>query len=415
MAPLSASGRRAAILATAVLLTTSACAGNAAGQQGDGPVPVASILDLTGPLSIYGVPKSNVAKLAVDDINAAGGVLGRKLKLIAYDSQSQTDKNVEYAGQAATKDEAAVVMGGITSASREAMRPALQRTRTLYFYNSLYEGGVCDRNEVITGETASQFLDPLINYAAGNLGKKMYVVAADYNYGRISTQWIQKYAAQYGAKVVGTDFVSLDSGDFGAVLNNIQREAPDVVVSVLVGSNHVPFYREFAAKGLGAKIKIVSPSFGLGNEQEILSPAEAKGIVTSYNYYQELDNPANKAFREKYAAAYGAKHAYITDLAVSEWNGWHLWAEAVRKAGSLDRDKVLKVIESGTLSIDSPSGKITVDGPTHHVTEDITLATVNDKRGFDLVKTFPAQPPQYEKTVCDLVRNPTLNRAFTPA
>ncbi|WP_433171527.1 ABC transporter substrate-binding protein [Actinoallomurus sp. CA-150999] len=402
--------------ATAALaLCLSACVGGAGGAAStSGPIPVGSVLDLTGPLSIYGVPKSKVTKLAIDDINAHGGVLGRKLSLVQYDSQSSTQKNVEYANLLATKKKVAVVQGGITSASREAMRPALRRLKTLYFYNSLYEGGVCDGNEVITGETASQFLDPLISYAAGSLGKRMYIVAADYNYGRISAQWIEKYAKKYGAQIVGKEFISLDSGNFGATLNNIQRTSPDVVVSVLVGANHVPFYREFAAKGLNKKIKIVSPSFGLGNEQEILSPAEAQGIVTSYNYYQELDNPSNAAFLQKFTGAYGKTHPYVTDLAISEWNGWHLWAAAVNKAGSVDRKKVLKAIESGQVSIDSPSGRVTADGPTHHVVEDVSLAKVNARRGFDVIKTFPAQQPSYEKTVCDLIKNPSLNRAFTP-
>jgi branched-chain amino acid transport system substrate-binding protein len=408
-------GIRGAALVCALALGLSACAGGAGGSASStGPLKVGSVLDLTGPLSIYGVPKSKVAKLAIADINANGGVLGRKLSLVQYDSRSETQKNVQYANQLAIKDKVAVVHGGITSASREAMRPVLSRLKTLYFYNSLYEGGVCDRNEVITGETASQFLEPLIDYAARNLGKKMYIVAADYNYGRISAQWIEKYARQHGATVLGKEFISLDSGDFASTLNTIQQKSPDVIVSVLVGGNHVPFYRGFAAKGLGARMKIISPSFGLGNEQEILSPAEAEGIITSYNYYEELKNPANAAFMKKFAGAYGQAQPYITDLAVSEWNGWHLWAAAVNKAGSLDRDKVLKAIESGQVSIDSPSGKVTIDGPSHHVVEDITLGRVNDRRGFDLIRTFPGRAPIYEKSVCDLIKNPSLNRAFTP-
>jgi urea transport system substrate-binding protein len=408
-------GRRTAVPVAVLALALSGCAGGAGGAaSSQGPLKVGSVLDLTGPMSIYGVPKSKVTKLAIEDINAQGGVLGRKLSLVQYDSQSQTQKNVQYANLLATKDKVAVVHGGISSASREAMRPALSRLKTLYFYNSLYEGGVCDRNEVVVGETASQFLEPLVDYAAKNIGKRMYIVAADYNYGRISAQWIEKYAKATGATVVGKEFVSLDSGDFGATLNNIQQKSPDVVVSVLVGANHVPFYRGFAAKGLNKKMKIVSPSFGLGNEQSILSPAEARGIITSYNYYQELDNPRNAAFLKKFAASDGKNHPYVTDLAMSEWNGWHLWAAAVNKAGSLDRDKVLKVIESGEVSVDSPSGKVTLDGPSHHVVEDITLAEVNSRRGFDLLKTFPAQQPSYEKQVCDLVENPSLNRAFTP-
>lgn len=405
---------RAAVAAGAVAVSVglTGCAG--ADAAAGGPIKVGSVLDLTGPLNIYGEPKSRVAKLAIDDINARGGVLGRQLELIQYDSQSSTDKNVEFANKLANADNVAVVMGGITSASREAMRPALRRAETLYFYNTLYEGGVCDRNQVITGATASQSTKPLVDEAIATGAKRIYIVAADYNFGRISTQWIEKYAAAAGVQIVGTDFIGLDSNNFAATLGSIQQTRPDAVMSLLVGANHVPFYREFAAKGLNRSTKIYSATFGGGNEQEILSPAEAKGIITVYGYYEELENPANAAFKQKFGEVYGADHPYITDLAITEWNAWHLWAAAAAKAGSVDRQKVIEAIEAGGISVDSPSGKAVLDAKSHHTVMDVTIAAVNDNQGFDLIRTLPAQPPAFEQSTCDLIAQPETNRAFTP-
>jgi urea transport system substrate-binding protein len=406
-----------AALTVAAGLAVSACGGSSdsdSGGDSDEPIKVGSVLDLTGPLNIYGKPKIQATKLAIEDINANGGVLGRQLELVSYDSQSSVDKNVQYSNTLATEDEVAVVMGGVTSASREAMRPVLSRNQTLYFYNNLYEGGVCDRNIVINGTTASQHLAPLIPYAIEEFGPRLYVVAADYNYGRISAEWVKRYAAENGGEVVKEDFIPLDSSNFQSVIGDIQRLKPDVVVSILVGANHIPFYRQFKSTGLSDEIPIVSPSFGVGNEHEILDPASAEGIIVGYSYFEELDNPTNEEFLDKFNAEYGTDHPYITDLAVSDWDAWHLWAAAVEEAGSLDREKVLDVIETGDVSFESPSGPVHIDGPTHQLVEDVTLAKVTDKQTFEPMRTFEQSEPTFEQEVCDLVSNPTENKAFTP-
>ena len=108
-------------------------------------------------------------------------------------------------------------------------------------------------------------------------------------------------------------------------------------MSLLVGGNHIAFYRQFAAAGLHTTMQIVSPTFGLGNEQVVLSPEEAEGIVVIYPYFQELDNPTNRAWVQAWHDRYGADYTYITDSACTVWNGWHLWAMAANQAGSLER------------------------------------------------------------------------------
>jgi branched-chain amino acid transport system substrate-binding protein len=304
-------------------------------------------------------------------------------------------------------------MGGITSASREAIRPIVDRSKTLYFYNNLYEGGVCDKNVFNTGPVPSQQLAPLIPYATKNFGKKVYIVAADYNFGHISADWAKKYAKQAGAKVVGTDFVPLESSDFSAVINNLQAAKPDVVVSLLVGGNHTAFYRQFASTGLNKSMKIVSTTFGDGSEHIVLAPKESKGITVAFPYFQELKTPENTAFLRTWHAKYGQDYPYVPNSAVTVWNGWHLWDAAVKKAGSLDRDKVVAALESG-LSIDSPSGKVTMNPGSHHVTQNVSIAEANAHHGFKVLTTEADVPPAYENSVCDLRENPTTNKQFTP-
>lgn len=399
---------------TAALLTLTAACGGGGGSatSGDGPIKVGSILDETGPLNIYGAAMADATELAIKDINDNGGVLGRDLELVSYDAQSDNAKYTQYANQAAQRDNVAVLMGGITSASREAIRPVADRSETLYFYNEQYEGGVCDKNTFNTGVVPSQQLAALIPHAVKNLGKKVYVIAADYNYGQISADWVEKYTQEAGGSVVGQQFIPLESSDFGAVINDVQAAKPDVVVSLLVGGNHIAFYRQFASAGLDQDMKIVSPTFGLGNEQVVLTN-EARGITVAYPYLQELSTEANKEFLDQWHGEFGEDYEYVTDSAVTVWNGWHLWAGAVEEAGSLERDAVIEALESG-VSFDGPSGTVTIDGPSHHVIQDITIATGNGEKGFDVASTENQVPPAFEQEVCDLVAHPDTNEQFTP-
>ncbi len=416
------SRRATAALGTALLALT-ACGGGSGTSSGTpapggtagggGPIKVGSMLDETGPLNIYGSAMADATKLAIKDINAKGGVNGRPLELVSYDAQSDNAKYTQYATQLAQKDKVAVVMGGITSASREAVRPILGRTKTLYFYNEQYEGGVCDKNTFNTGVVPSQQLAALVPYALEKYGKKVYVIAADYNYGRISAQWVEKYTTEGGGTVVKSEFIPLESSDFGAVINNLQAARPDVVVSLLVGGNHIAFYRQFASTGLSSTLPLVSATFGLGNEQVVLSGAEDKGIVIATPYIQSLDNPENKRFVDLWHAEYGADYPYITDSAVTAWNGWHLWAEAANQAGSVEREKVIAALEDG-VSIDAPSGKVTMDGASHHVTQNVSIGETDSSDGFTVLTTEQAVPPSFEQGVCDLVAKPDTNKQFTP-
>ncbi len=389
-------------------------AGEATGGGGSdsGPIVVGSVLDRTGPLNIYGKAMYDATQLAIDDINEKGGVMGRQLQLKFYDAQSAQEKYTQYANQLALKDKAAVVMGGITSASREAMRPIFSRQRTLYFYNEQYEGGVCDKNVFNTGVVPSQQLKALIPWAVENAGGKMAVLAADYNYGQISAKWVERYAQEAGGEVVSTDFIPLESAEFGSVIDKLQSTKPDVVVSLLVGGNHIAFYRQFAAAGLGSSIKIVSPTFGLGNEQVVLGEREAKGITVAYPYFQEIDNPTNQAFVEQWRSRFGDDYDYITDSAVTVWNGWHLWAQAAEAAKSVERESVIKALEEG-VQVDSPSGPVSLDGASHHVVQNVSIAETSGK-GFKVISTADNVPPAFEQEQCDLKAKPATNEQFTP-
>jgi urea transport system substrate-binding protein len=398
-------------------LVLAACRGGGeepvAGDEAAGAVAVGSILDQTGPINIYGLPMIDATNFAIDSINEQGGVLGRRLNLQFFDGQSTNEAYTQFATQLALDDDVPVIMGGITSASREAVRPIVEQNEKLYFYNEQYEGGVCSRFVFNTGVVPSQQLRTLIPWAIQNIGPKFYTAAADYNYGQISADWVRRILEEEGGELVGEEFIPLEVAEFGPTIDKVQRAKPDVVMSLLVGGNHIAFYRQFAAAGLGNQIQVVSPTLGLGNEQVVLDPSEAQGIIVVYPYFQELDNPTNEEFVSRWHQRFGEDYPYITDSANVVWIGWHLWAMAVEQAGTFETGPVIEALEAG-LEFDAPEGRVSLDGPSHHLWHNAHIAEVNDQNGFDIIETFENIPPEFEQEVCNLIENPETREQFQP-
>lgn len=374
------------------------------------PIKVGSLLDLSGPLGSSGQTMYYAIQLAAAEINARGGLLGRQVQLINYDTQSTIQLYSQYAQQLALKDKVDVVHGGITSASREAIRPVFDRFRVLYFYNVLYEGGVCDRDTFCTGTTPAQTVNKLVDYTLKNFGKKAYVIAADYNYGQITAKWMKKYTQDGGGSVVSVDFFPLDVTNFSATISKIQEAKPDVVLSALVGSNHTAFYRQWAAAGMKARIPIASTTFGLVNELATLDAKESDGIITSYGYYQEIDTPASKSFVKAIHDKFGASVPYLSELPAITYEGFHLWAEGVEKAGSVDRMKDIVALESG-ISFQGPTGKVTLDHATHHTIRNAYVGKAVNKT-WKVLESFPDQAPADTAAVCDLIKHPNTDKMF---
>lgn len=373
------------------------------------PIKLGSILDTSGAFDAYGKPMDMALRLAVDEINAAGGLLGRPVEIVAYDTQSDMALYTQYGQQLARNDKVDVVHGGILSASREAIRQTLRRANVPYFYNVLYEGGVCDRNITVVGVTPSQQVEVLIPAAIKKWGKKIYVLAADYNYGQITARWIEKFASDAGGEVIQTDFFPLDVADFGSTIAKIQGAAPDIVVPALVGGPHLSFFRQWAAAGMKPKIPMASTTIGIGNEHKVLTAEEGDGILVAYNYSPELASPANEAFLKAWSAKYGNTDA-IHEIAVSHYQGIQVWAEAVRKAGDVAKEPLTLAIESG-LFIEGPGGKVSIDPKTHHAILDVHLMEMSGQK-LKVLESFPQRQPLDTQGVCDLAANPDDNQQY---
>lgn len=372
-------------------------------------IRLGSVLDTSGIFDAYGKPMDMALRLAVQEINASGGLNGKEVEVVSYDTQSDMALYSQYAQLLVRNDDVDVVHGGILSASREAIRQTLRKAGVLYFYNVLYEGGVCDRNIFINGVTPAQQVEALVPFAMERSGKRIHILAADYNYGQITAKWIQKYVADNGGETVAADFFPLEVSEFGSTIARIQSIDPDLVIAPLVGGAHLSFFRQWAAAGMNERIPLASTSLGVGNEHKVLTADEGNGIMVAYHYSQELDTPANNDFKAKWAESYGDTSA-IHEIAVSNYQGVLTWAEAVRRAGSTDRDDVIRALEEG-ISIEGPGGTVTVDPQTHHAKLDVHLMILKNQ-GMTVVETLPQRPPVDTQAVCDLGANPDDNTQY---
>jgi branched-chain amino acid transport system substrate-binding protein len=367
-------------------------------------IHVASMFDLTGNLNIYGVQLMNVSKYAIDEINKAGGVLGKKVVLHTYDTQSKIELYSRYAQEIGADPKICAVVGCFTGASREAARPVLSRYNKILFFPTIDEGGECDKFTFMQGTDCLQQEGPLIDWAVKNAGKTFYVLAADYVYGHVATEWTKSLVAKAGGTIVGTEFIPLEVSDFASTIRKLQTAKPAVIMSNLVGNNHIAFYRQFAAADLNKTIKIVSPTFGLGNEQTVLTPQEADGIVVAYSYIESIDTPENKAFLAGFRRAF-PNAGPMPDAPVQVWNGWQQWKLAVEQAKSTETAKVVAALESST-AYTGPSGKVYSDPASHRNVQDVHLAKINGQRGFDVIASFDQVKPSREVVgagSCDLV------------
>lgn len=380
-----------------------------AGIAGEEPIRVANILDKTGGLNIYSLKQISAVAMACDEINAAGGLLGRPIELIFYDSQSNNQFNSQYMTQALVKDKAHVVQAGVTSSSREVMRPIARKFKGLLFYNSMYEGGVCDRRFVCIAQVPAQQLAPLVPYVVNEYGKRCYILGADYIYPHTTAKWIQKFTREAGGEDIAVEFFPLDVSNFADALTRIQAAKPDVVWSILVGSAHNAFYRQYEATIGKKNIPLASCMFGIGREQTYLSPDEAAGIVNTTPFIDELPSEKAQEFVRKFKE-YTGENDYVSDYAEYGYRGINIWANAVRKAESPDPDAVIEALPG--VQFEAPGGLVTVDGQTHHAVMDIHLVRSNRNQGFDLIETYPQRQPADTQAVCNLYENPDDNTQY---
>ena len=385
--------RRLSAAATLVTLSLAATAcggaktGDAASSGASGAescvdtsgdtVKVGFLNSLSGAMSISEKTVSDSLGLAAKQINADGGVLGKKLEIVQEDGASEPTIFAEKAEKLIQSDCVAAVFGGWTSSSRVAMRPVFKSLNSLLFYPVQYEGLEADRNIFYTGATTNQQIIPALDFLKQE--KKIdtiFLAGSDYVFPRTANKIIKQYAAANDIEVLGEEYQTLDKGEWGTAVDKIVKTKPDVVFNTINGDSNVAFLEEYDARGLSAKtVPIVSVS--IAEEEAAAIDVDLTGQMTSWNYYQTVDTPTNDAFVKAFKAEYGAGRVTSDPMEAAYTSLW-LWKGMVEKAESFVVDDVIEAADG--VSYDAPEGTVTVNGENHHIAKTTLIGEVQPNK-----------------------------------
>jgi urea transport system substrate-binding protein len=374
-----------AVLTTAMLLITgcgnSGKSGPDASTSQEG-IKIGVLYSTTGLFSISEKPMLNAAKMAIDEINAAGGIKGKKLIPIYEDYGSDPAKATEKIKKLILQDKVVATIGTNSSASRLAVIPDVERNGSVLVYNTYYEGEKPSPNVIYTNSVPSQQTADFIPWMVKNLGKKVFFVGSDYVFGVTSVQKAKAMLEKSGGEVVGEEFVPLGHAEFSSLINKIKQAKPDVVFSAIAGDSVVPFYKQYQQYGvLASEIPICSIATHEATVKGI-GAAAAAGHYSSFDYFQVADSPASKAFLEAYNSKY-QDGTTVTNLAEGAYHGVYLLAKALEKAAAYD-GKTLIAAFAG-VEIDSPQGRIKVDESNHHTWLRSRIGKIKPDGTFEMV------------------------------
>ncbi|WP_446897969.1 urea ABC transporter substrate-binding protein [Clostridium sp. LBM24168] len=402
-------------LITAIVVTTAiftGCGGNSNSTDGK-TIKLGVLEDQSGDFSLVGMQKYHAAQLAVQEINASGGVLGKKIEIVAPDTQSDNTKYQEMAKKLILDDKVAAIMGCYSSASREAVRPIVEQNNALLFYNNQYEGGVASHNVFCTGAVPEHQITTLINAMIKKFGPRVYTIAADYNFGQISAEWVKDTVSKNGGEIVGQEFIPLNVSQFSSTISNIQKAKPDVLVTLLIGTAQSSFYEQWEKTGIKGLPMASTVNLAQAYEHKrFKAPALANMYVTA-TYMEELNTSASNEFKKRWRKKF-PKEPYIGMEAEAEYSGIYLWKNAVEKAGTTDVEKVIKALESG-VSYDGPAGPVKIDGATHHAYRNVYLVRCDEKHNINFIQNWKSVAPNWLSSAKGIdLRKSSPNKQYTP-
>lgn len=372
-------------------------------------IKVGIMHSLSGTMAISETPLKDVALMTIDEINAKGGVLGKKLEPVVVDPASNWPLFAEKARQLLAQDKVAVVFGAWTSVSRKSVLPVFEELNGLLFYPVQYEGEEMSPNVFYTGAAPNQQAIPAVEYLLSEDGggaKRFFLLGTDYVYPRTTNKILRAFLHSKGVadKDIEEVYTPFGYSDYQTIVSDIKKFSAGgktAVVSTINGDSNVPFYKELANQGVKATdIPVVAFSVG---EEELrgIDTKPLVGQLAAWNYFESLDNPENKKFVADYRA-YAKKHnlpnadtVVTNDPMEATYVGINMWAQAVEKAGSTDPDKVRAAMAGQTFK--APDGyTLVMDETNHHLHKPVMIGEVDANGQFDVVwqteKPVRAQP-----------------------
>lgn len=332
----------------------------------DTEVTVGILHSVTGTMAISETGSVQAEKLAIEQINAMGGVLGRKIKFIQEDGASDWPTFAEKAKKLLVNDKVAAIMGCWTSASRKAVLPVMEQYNGMLYYPTFYEGLEQSKNVIYTGQEATQQILAGLDWVAKEKkGKSFYLIGSDYIWPRTSMKIARKHIeGKLGGKVAGEEYFPLGHTQFNSVINKIKLTKPDVIYAAVVGGSNVAFYKQLKAAGIDLSKQTMLTISVTEDEIDGIGGENIAGAYACMKYFQSLDNPNNKEFVAAFKKMWGEK-TVIGDVTQAAYLGPWLWKMTVEKAGSFDVDKIAAA-SAGIEFTKAPEGYIKIH-PNHHL------------------------------------------------
>ena len=347
------------------------------------PIVIAVPVGLSGVNSVVAPAVVQSGQLAVEEINAKGGVLGRKLELVPLDDESGPSGAVKAFNTAIRQHKADAIITMETSAARNAGAPIADRAKTLYIYTSFYEGKACGKYLYVNAWVPEQVVPPLIKYLSDEKKvKKWFAVGSDYAFGRGMIEAAKKTITGMGGTILGEEYQPLQQSDWTAIISKIKAANPDgIIYSTSGGGPNIDFMKQFKAAGLTIPVGSLSID-------ELTAEAggnAAEGVYYTGDYFTGLDNPENKAFLEAMKKKFGANLKTPNSLSEPQYDGIYAYAMAIEKAGSTDVDKVAQVLP--TIVFKGPRGAVQMN-KQHHAPLPVYLAQVQADGKTKVLKSF---------------------------
>ncbi len=354
----------------------------AAGGGGD-TIKVGILHSLSGTMAISEKSVVDAELLAIDEINAAGGVLGKKIEPIKEDGASDWPTFAEKAKKLIDQDKVVTIFGCWTSASRKAVLPVFEEKKHMLWYPVQYEGQECSQSIFYTGAAPNQQIEPSVDWLLQNKGKDFFLVGSDYVFPRTANTIIKAQLAAKGGKTVGEDYLPLGNTEVTPIITKIKAALPNggVIYNTLNGDSNVAFFKQLKGAGLGPD-KYPTMSVSIAEEEvKAIGPEYLKGHYAAWNYFQTVESPTNNKFVEAFKKKYGESRV-TNDPMEAAYIAVYLWKQAVEKAKTTDIEAVRKAALGQTF--EAPGGKVTLEN-NHHLAKIVRIGEVGDNGLFKIV------------------------------
>jgi ABC-type branched-subunit amino acid transport system substrate-binding protein len=365
------------------------------------PARVGVITDQTGALSFMGVANTNVARMVIDEINTAGGLLGRPVELFIEDSATEDDAAAAAAAKLVDELQVDVVIGGIYSSTRQAIkRPAVDQGKTLYIYPEQYEGQECHPLIFCTGPVPAQQVEPFFPWLMQQTGaKKFYMPSADYIWPHTMNKKVREVVAGMGGSIVGEEYFPLDHTDYELVVKDIMSTGADVVFNTIVPPGLTPFLEQLYNAGFTARGGHIVCTYFDENFLNLVPPEYVEGLYGCLDYYRDVKDPFSAELLNRYEALYPGSAMFTAGSACSGmYRGLKLWEAAVNEAGSLDQKDVIKALDHASIA-QGPGGPAEMVPGQHHVRMNMYIAR-SEQGTFKVLKNLGHIDPKE----CDVGR-----------